>query len=88
MSPEQRAQLGDALSRSKEVLALLPPASQLELERYREQGSRTPRVTEYDGHGVGDEATLVMEEGPQTRSRSAPSSERRRKSYAELSDTE
>ncbi|KPV78495.1 uncharacterized protein RHOBADRAFT_50954 [Rhodotorula graminis WP1] len=79
MTPEQRAQLGDALSRSKDVLALLPPAAQVELERYRDQASMTPRVTPYN-----DEVPLVVE-GPKTRSRSAPE---RRKSYADPSDSE
>ncbi|GAA5834381.1 hypothetical protein JCM9279_004301 [Rhodotorula babjevae] len=86
MSPEQRAQLGDALSRSKDVGALLSSAAQAELERYRDQGSSTPRVTQYGGRD-DDGSTFVTEEGPRTRSRSAPSSERRRKTYAEPSSS-
>lgn len=82
MTPEQRAQLGDALSRSKDVLALLPPPAQAELERYRGQGSTTPRVTARD-----DDATPFTD-GPKTRSRSAPGGDRRRKSYADPSDSD
>jgi len=100
MRPSQRAQLADALARSRDVLALLPPHAQAELERYRRTAARAPEGTREGESAQGEDEGKEEEEereeerearaqtptsqGPVTRSRSAPNGAR--KSYAAEDD--